>query len=102
MSTYYYNSVLLQAQVLSGDKVNVTCLAASPNRHHIGVGYADGTVKTFNLQTGENMSIFVGHRSEITTLAYDKEGHKLASGSKVRCLVTKNVYRLTSDTDVVA
>ena len=86
-----------KAQVLSGDKVNVTCLAASPNRNHIGVGYADGTVKTFNLQTGENMSIFVGHRSEITTLAYDKEGHKLASGSKDTDII---VWDVVSETGI--
>ncbi|OAD59414.1 WD repeat-containing protein 3 [Eufriesea mexicana] len=71
-----------KAQVLSGDKLNVTHLAASPNKQHIAVGYADGTIKTFDLKTGENRSIFVGHRSEITTLTYDREGHRLASGSK--------------------
>ncbi|XP_031826213.1 WD repeat-containing protein 3 [Nomia melanderi] len=71
-----------KSQILSGDKVNVTCLAASPNQRHIAVGYADGTIKTFDLRSGENISIFVGHRSEITTLAYDKQGHRLASGSK--------------------
>ncbi|XP_053978447.1 WD repeat-containing protein 3 [Hylaeus volcanicus] len=71
-----------KAQVLSGDKVNVSCLAASPNQRHIAVGYVDGTVKTFDLRSGENISIFVGHRSEITTMTYDKQGHKLASGSK--------------------
>lgn len=71
-----------KAQVLSGDKVNVTYLTASPNKQHIAVGYADGTIKTFDLKTGENISVFVGHKSEITTLTYDKEGHRLASGSK--------------------
>ncbi|XP_076183673.1 WD repeat-containing protein 3 isoform X2 [Ptiloglossa arizonensis] len=71
-----------KAQILSGDKINVSCLASSPNQRHLAVGYADGTVKTFDLRSGENISVFVGHRSEITTLAYDKQGHKLASGSK--------------------
>ncbi|XP_076762972.1 WD repeat-containing protein 3 [Xylocopa sonorina] len=71
-----------KARVLSGDKVNVTHLAASPNKQHLAVGYADGIVKTFDLNVGENVSIFVGHRSEITTLAYDNKGHRLASGSK--------------------
>lgn len=41
-------------------------------------------MKTFDLSTGENVSIFVGHKSEITTLAYDVLGHRLATGSKVR------------------
>ncbi|CAK9814890.1 WD repeat-containing protein 3 [Anthophora quadrimaculata] len=71
-----------KAQVLLGDKINVTYLVTSPNKQHIAVGYADGTIKTFDLKTGENTSIFVGHRSEITTLTYDNRGHRLASGSK--------------------
>ncbi|XP_043263029.1 WD repeat-containing protein 3 [Colletes gigas] len=71
-----------KAQVLSGDKVNVSYLAASPNQRHIAVGYTDGSVKTFDLRSGENISVFVGHRSEITTLVYDKQGHRLASGAK--------------------
>ncbi|XP_051168179.1 WD repeat-containing protein 3 [Leptopilina boulardi] len=71
-----------KAQVLSGEKSDVTHLAASPNKRHIAVGYADGTIKTFDLRSGENISILVGHRSEITTLAYDSSGHRLASGSK--------------------
>lgn len=76
--------LIFQVQVLSGEKVSVTYLAASPNKQHIAVGYADGTIKTFDLKTGENTSIFVGHRSEITTLIYDRGGHRLASGSKVK------------------
>jgi len=51
---------------------------------HIAVGYADGIVKTFDLISSENVSIFVGHKSEITALAYDALGHRLATGSKVR------------------
>lgn len=72
--------------MLSGEKVCVTRLAASPDKRHIAVGYTDGTVKTFDLSNGENVSIFVGHKSEITALAYDALGHKLATGSKVRIL----------------
>lgn len=71
-----------KAQVLSGEKSDVTHLAASPNKRHIAVGYADGSIKTFDLRSGENISILVGHRSEITALAYDPSGHRLASGSK--------------------
>lgn len=62
----------------------MTRLAASPNKRHIAVGYADGSVKTFDLISGENVSVFVGHKSDITALAYDTLGHKLATGSKVR------------------
>lgn len=61
----------------------MTYLAASPNKKHIAVGYVDGAVKIFELCSAENTSIFVGHKSAITTLAYDALGHRLASGSKV-------------------
>nr|XP_033322455.1 WD repeat-containing protein 3 isoform X2 [Megalopta genalis] len=84
-----------KAQVLSGDKVNVTCLAASPNQRHVAVGYADGTIKTFDLRSSENISIFVGHRSEITTLVYDKQGHRLASGSKDTDIIVWDVVAET-------
>ncbi|XP_011144866.1 WD repeat-containing protein 3 isoform X2 [Harpegnathos saltator] len=96
-----------KAQVLSGEKVDVTRLAASPNRRHIAVGYADGTVKIFDLRSGENISIFVGHKSAITTLAYDALGHKLASGSKDTDIIVWDVVgeigicRLTGHKDVV-
>lgn len=70
--------------MLSGEKACVTRLAASPDKRHIAVGYADGTVKTFDLNLDENVSIFMGHKSEITALAYDALGHRLATGSKVR------------------
>ncbi|XP_034938311.1 WD repeat-containing protein 3 [Chelonus insularis] len=71
-----------KAQVLSGEKSDVSYLSASPDKRHIAVGYADGIIKTFHLRSAENKSIFVGHKSDITTLAYDSLGHRLASGSK--------------------
>lgn len=61
----------------------MTCLAASPNKRQIAAGYSDGSVKTFDLRTAENISVFMGHYSEITCLAYDHLGHRLVSGSKV-------------------
>lgn len=36
----------------------------------------------YDLRSADVVSIFAGHRSEVTTLAYDAFGHKLASGSK--------------------
>lgn len=72
-----------QAQVLSGEKSQVTCLCASPNKTHLAAGYSDGNIQIFDLRTAEITNIFSGHKSEITALAYDVFGHKLASGSKV-------------------
>lgn len=84
-----------KAQVLSGDKVNVTRLAASPDTFHIAVGYADGTIMIFDLRNGENVSVFVGHRSEVTSLAYDAKGHRLASGSKDTSIIVWDVVAET-------
>lgn len=64
-------------------KINVVKLAASSEGKHIAVGYSDGLVKTFSLATGELIGTFQGHRSVITALNYDTNGHMLASGSKV-------------------
>lgn len=47
------------------------------------MGYSDGNVQVYDLKSAEVISIFSGHRGEITTLCYDSFGHKLASGSKV-------------------
>lgn len=82
--------------MLSGDKICVTHLAASPNKRHIAVGYADGTVKIFDLTSGENVSVFVGHKSEITALAYDALGHRLATGSKVRLFYIQMYHAILS------
>ncbi|XP_050431999.1 WD repeat-containing protein 3 [Adelges cooleyi] len=63
-------------------KVSVVKLATAPNGKHISAGYSDGIVKTFDLTTGELVGTFQGHRSAITALNYDSDGHMLASGSK--------------------
>ncbi|KAL0112869.1 hypothetical protein PUN28_012250 [Cardiocondyla obscurior] len=96
-----------KARVLSGEKVCVTQLAASPDKKHIAVGYADGVVKTFDLNSGEIISIFVGHKSEITTLAYDTLGHRLATGSKDTDIIVWDIIaetgicRLSGHKDVI-
>ncbi|XP_012526680.1 WD repeat-containing protein 3 [Monomorium pharaonis] len=84
-----------KTRILSGEKVCVTRLAASPDKRHIAVGYTDGTVKTFDLTTSENISTFVGHKSEITVLAYDILGHRLATGSQDTDIIVWDVVAET-------
>lgn len=71
--------------MLSGEKAQVSCLCASPNKTHLAAGYSDGNVQIFDLRTAEVVSIFSGHKSEVTALVFDQYGHKLASGAKVVC-----------------
>lgn len=82
-----------KAQVLTGDKFEVTQLAASPDNRHIACGYSDGTIKTFDLRSGEIVTVFSGHRAAITTLAYDALGHHLASGSQDTDIIVWDVVQ---------
>lgn len=78
----FLNALLIfQTQVLLGEKSEVTRLCSSGN--HIAVGYADGNVQVFDLTTGDVQCVFAGHKSTVTVLTYDSQGHKLFSGSKV-------------------
>lgn len=78
-----------KALVIPNDNhVEVTYIAASPDRIHIAVGYSDGKVGITNIITGELKTIFSGHRSAITSLSFDEDGHRLASGSKDTEIVT--------------
>ena len=77
---------VFQALVIPGEKHEVTYLAPSPDKQFLSVGYADGTIKVFELSTTDLVATFAGHRSAITCLAYDQLGHRLASGSKVRAI----------------
>ncbi len=66
--------------LLAGEQL-VTCMAK--HEDYIAIGYANGTIRLF----GKNAIVFNGHRSAITSLAFDGRGVRLASGS--------------SDTDIV-
>ena len=70
----------------------MTILAASPDKLHLAVGYMDGTIKIFNILTGEVAVTFSGHKSAVTALNYDNDGVRLVSGSKVRA-VAQQCYR---------
>ncbi|XP_014671632.1 PREDICTED: WD repeat-containing protein 3-like [Priapulus caudatus] len=67
---------------LPGEKHEVTILGKSPDKHHLAVGYDDGSVKIFNLLSGEMSVTFSGHKSAVTALAFDADGTRLASGSR--------------------
>lgn len=73
--------------VLPGEKHEVTCLAVNHYMNSIAVGYTDGTLKTYDLESGDNISIFSGHRTAITAIKYDKQGVKVATGAKVYFLI---------------
>lgn len=61
----------------------VTCLARSPTNWDLfSVGYADGSIRIWSSSTKTVTITFNGHKSAISSLAWDEEGVRLASGSK--------------------
>lgn len=57
----------------------------------MAVGYVDGNINVFELINNDIVCVFAGHKSAITCLQYDEQGHRIVSGSKVIRTVKFNV-----------
>ena len=74
-------------QLKSENHGEITCIATNPQSDAIAAGFHDGTIKLYN-QTDEGIFdsndfiVFNGHKSGVTCLAFDAQGHRLASGSR--------------------
>lgn len=53
-----------------------------PRTNLLAVGYANGHIRVFEYETGGLKVTFTGHRTAISSLAFDKDGSRLASGGK--------------------
>ncbi|KAK2025256.1 WD domain-containing protein [Colletotrichum zoysiae] len=63
--------------------VPVTAIAQSQvDKDVFAVGYEDGSIRLWDSKIATVIVNFNGHKSAITTLAFDKSGVRLASGSK--------------------
>ncbi|GJC80236.1 putative WD repeat-containing protein C3D6.12 [Colletotrichum liriopes] len=63
--------------------VPVTAIAQSKvDKDVFAVGYEDGSIRLWDSKIATVIVNFNGHKSAITTLAFDKSGVRLASGSK--------------------
>lgn len=80
-------------------KEEVTALQPSPDRLHLAVGFSDGVVRIFNLQStfGEDDSVpqFSLHRSGINVLRYDTGGN-LALSHELKLTCNSLVIHLIS------
>ncbi|ORY81873.1 WD domain-containing protein [Protomyces lactucae-debilis] len=64
-------------------KAEVTQMAQSPADQDIfAVGYSDGSIRLWTMASGQLIVTLNGHRSAITSLAFDLDGMRLASGSR--------------------
>lgn len=59
------------------------------------VGYADGSIRIWDARTSTAIISFNGHKSAVTTLAFDQSGVRLASGAKDTDIV---IWDLVSET----
>ncbi|GAB2272268.1 Dip2/Utp12 protein [Dionaea muscipula] len=64
-----------------GPSLAVTSLASSP-KSLVASGYADGSVRIWELDTATCETTLNGHKGSVTALRYNKFGSVLASGSK--------------------
>lgn len=67
--------------VFEGEKHECVYLTACPHTQKIAAGYTDGTVIIYEPNSEENAT-FSGHRSPVTCISFDNDGHRLATGSK--------------------
>ena len=94
----------LKVATLAGDEHECTVLREAVSSFQLAVGYKNGSVKIFNLSSGELQATFNGHKSSVTCLSFDENCMRLVSGSKVcfqifqapRC-ITVDIYYLKYD-----
>jgi WD40 repeat protein len=73
-------------QSLEGHSSNVLSLAITADKQTLVSGDNDGTIKIWNLPTGELQRTFEGHRSSITRIVISKDGQMFISGSMDRTI----------------
>ncbi|KAJ2343290.1 beta transducin, partial [Coemansia sp. RSA 2618] len=91
----------------SDNTAEVTCIARSPNGKDYAVGYADGSIRLFDLQTNAVNVVLNGHRGRVSALQFDVTGTVLASGARDTDVVVWDVvgevglYRLRGHKDEI-
>lgn len=73
---------ILAVPVSSGTAPEVTQLALSPDGHQIAAGYQDGSIRLWDIETGDSEPPAFGHSSGVSSLRYSKSGALLASGGQ--------------------
>ena len=77
-------NAMFQVATYYGDNHEVSIIQKSPANNHLAVGYQNGSIKIFDLRSGDATISFNGHKSAVTALNYDQAGMRLVSGSMVR------------------
>ncbi|AQK43017.1 Transcription initiation factor TFIID subunit 5 [Zea mays] len=67
---------------MAGHLSDVDCVQWHVNCNYIGTGSSDKTVRLWDVQTGECIRMFIGHRSMVLSLAMSPDGRYMASGDE--------------------
>ncbi|MBD2128701.1 protein kinase [Microcoleus sp. ZQ-A2] len=90
---YYFHGLTLSAtenqwsqkmslsKTLTGDSNSTNPVAITPDGKTLATGSEEGTIKFWNLQTGELKKTFKGHTSAVNVIVFSPNGQTLASGS---------------------
>jgi len=76
-----------------GRRPEVTQLALSPDGSQLAVGHSDGTIRLWNLESGEAELPASGHKTGVSCLRYSRSGALLASGGQDTNVVVWDVTR---------
>uniref|UniRef100_A0A182PR80 Small-subunit processome Utp12 domain-containing protein n=1 Tax=Anopheles epiroticus TaxID=199890 RepID=A0A182PR80_9DIPT len=77
------------------DKQEVTFLRTCPDHKLLAVGYSDGVVELFSIESKQSVCSFASHRSAISAIHFDLLGLKLVSGGLDNDLVVSDVVAQT-------
>lgn len=79
-------------------KAAVTALAQCEVQEDLfAVGYTDGSIRIWDALSSNVIISFNGHRSAVTHLAFDRDGSRLASGSKDTDIIIWNLLSETAE-----
>lgn len=73
----------------------VVCLEVSPDYSTVAVGYSNGKIILFQVETGKLIVTFDGHRKSVECLSFNENGTLLVSGSKDTNIVVWDVVAET-------
>ncbi|CCA74584.1 hypothetical protein PIIN_08536 [Serendipita indica DSM 11827] len=69
------------AQIFTGHRSAINCLAFSPDGTRIGAGFPDGGLQLWDRATGVSLAKLEGHTDSVSCLAFSSDGTRIVSGS---------------------
>lgn len=67
-------------KTLTGNKIEIYCIAFSPDGKFIASGYRDGTINIWSVEKGIPFRTLIGHTRSVNAIAYSPDGRFLVSG----------------------